>query len=168
MLEWKPIDGYFYPYRISDQGDVQKFRDGKWMPCKPYISHGANRARVKMRIDKDTWKDIPVVWLMADAFFNGHSPEYAIIHRNGAKMDCSKNNLKFIPRKEVGKLSAGASRKAVMKIDRDGNVVEIYSSGREAARKNYISRTAVWNRCMNRVPDPYDLDGYNYQYEDGK
>ena len=67
--------------------------------------------------------------------------------------------------KASGKISSANRRKAVMKVDQAGQVVAIYSSGREAAKKNYISQNAIWARCAGKVKDPYRLDGYDYRYE---
>ena len=88
-----------------------------------------------------------------------------IIHRNGAKMDCELVNLSFASKQVSGKISSANRRKAVMKVDQAGQVVAIYSSGREAAKKNYISQNAIWARCAGKVKDPYRLDGYDYRYE---
>ena len=102
---------------------------------------------------------------MADAFMGGRRTGYNIIHRNGAKMDCELVNLSFASKQVSGKLSSANRRKAVIKVDQDGQVVAIYSSGREAAKKNYISQNAIWARCTGKVKDPYRLDGYDYRYE---
>lgn len=69
------------------------------------------------------------------------------------------------PSQVSGKISSANRRKAVMKVDQAGQVVAIYSSGREAAKKNYISQNAIWARCAGKVKDPYRLDGYDYRYE---
>lgn len=43
---WKRIDGYKFPYRINDLGEVQWFRWGRWIPLKIYLT---NRAEVRLR-----------------------------------------------------------------------------------------------------------------------
>lgn len=162
---WVEVTGYRFRYQVNEDGDVRKqMPDGSWFYLKPYIA-GRGRACVKMRTAENKKVDIPVVWLMADAFLGGRRPGMAIIHRNGAKYDCSVRNLKFATHRECGKLAGRNRRRVVLKIDRRGEVVAIYSSVREAAERNYISQTAVWARCVCKVKDPYRLDGYNYQYE---
>ena len=164
--EWAAIPGYRWPYRISREGRVQKqLEDGSWYTLKPYLGGGRSRAMVKMRTKDNRKIEVPLVWLMADAFMGGRRPGYGIVHKNGAKLDCSYENLEFRSAKDCGKISCRSRRKAVMKVDRAGNVVEVYPSGREAAKKNYISQNSIWARCHNRVKDPFRLDGYNYQYE---
>ena len=50
-------------------------------------------------------------------------------------------------------------------MDREGKVVETYASVREAAKKNYMDKSAVYNRCVGKVKDAYGLDGFDYRYE---
>lgn len=165
---WKEITGYRWPYRISTDGDVQKFWNGEWVELRPYLSGGRARAMVKMRTADNRKIEVPVVWLMADAFMGGRRNGFCIVHRNGAKLDCALENLKFATRKECGKLSCGNRRRTVLKLDRAGRVIAIYPSVTEAAKRNYISKNAVYNRCANKVKSPFDLDGFNYQYENRK
>ena len=166
MEKWVDVTGYKFHYQVSDGGRVRKqMPDGEWFYLKPYLS-GRNRACVKMRTEDNKKVDVPVVWLVADAFLGGRRPGMNIVHKNGAKFDCSPWNLVFLTKRDSGKCSEGAARRTVLKVDREGKVVEIYRSTREAAKKNFISQTAVWNRCLGRVKDPYLLDGYNYQYEE--
>ena len=168
-VAWKEIKGYRWPYRINEEACVQKkLSNGEWYTLKPYLGGGRSRAMVKMRSLENKPIEVPLVWLMADAFLGGRRPGYAIVHRNEQKLDCSMGNLKFIPVNECGRISCRSRRKAVMKIDRSGNVVAIYASGREAAKKNYISQNSIWARCHGMVKDPFRLDGHDYRYEDGR
>jgi len=161
---WKEVEGYRFRYQVNESGAVRKqLEDGSWFYLRPYVA-GRNRACVKMRTADNRKVDVPVVWLVADAFMGGRRPGMNILHKNGAKMDCAVWNLKFVTKRESGKVSSGNRRKAVAKIDRKGNVVEMYSSGREAAKKNYISQNSIWARCRNKVQDPFSIDGFNYQY----
>ena len=97
MGEWVAIEGYRWPYRINRKGCVQKqMEDGSWYTLKPYTS-GRSRVAVKLRSIDNRKIDVPLVWLMADAFMGGRRPGYGIVHRNGAKFDCEPENLKFVP-----------------------------------------------------------------------
>ena len=162
---WVDIPGYRWPYRINDEGTVEKqLPNGTWEKLNPYLS-GRNRACVKMRTAENKKVDVPVVWLMADAFMQGRIPGTCIVHKNGSKLDCSLSNLQYMTRAQCGKLSGPNRRRAVLKVDKSGEVVAIYRSVTEAANKNYLSKTAVWHRCIGKVKNPYDLDGYTYKYE---
>ena len=71
MDEWVAIEGYRWPYRINRKGCVQKkMEDGSWYTLKPYTS-GRSRVAVKLRSTDNRKIDVPVVWLMADAFMGG-------------------------------------------------------------------------------------------------
>lgn len=162
---WVDILGYRWPYRINDEGTVEKqLPNGTWAKLSPYLS-GRNRVCVKMRTAENKKVDMPVVWLMADAFMQGRIPGVCIIHKNGSKFDCSRRNLQYMTYAQCGKLSGTSNRRPVLKIDKSGEVVAIYKSVTEAANKNYLSKTAVWLRCNGKVKNPYDLDGYDYKYE---
>ena len=165
-IMWKQIDGYRWPYRINEDGQVQKFYEGKWVALHPYICGARNRAVVKMRSADNRKIEVPVVWLMADAFMSGRKEGCAIIHKDGSKLNNALWNLKYVPRKKCGLLSCHSRRKSVLKIDREGNVVAIYRSTREAAENEFISQNSVSERCLNHIKEPYKLTGYNYQYED--
>lgn len=165
---WVEVAGYKFRYQVSEEGRVRKeMPDGSWFYLKQYTS-GRARACVKMRTAEDKKVDVPVVWLVADAFLGGRRNGMAIVHRNGAKFDCSARNLKFVSRKECGLISAGNRRRPVLKLDRKGEVVAIYPSVRKAADENFISQSSIWLRCAGKVQDPYRLDGYNYQYESAR
>lgn len=163
---WKPIDGYKWPYRINIDGTVQKFCRGEWVTLTPYLT--TTRARVKLRTVEDKRVDVPVVWLMADAFMGGRRPGMNIVHKDGCKLNNALWNLVVETKSACGKRTSGNRRRAVMKVAPDGTVVEIFKSGREAARKEYISQSAINQRCLHRVKDPYLLNGYTYEYEDRK
>lgn len=162
---WVDIPGYRWPYRINDEGTVEKqLPNGTWVKLNPYLA-GRSRVCVKMRTAENKQVDMPVVWLMADAFMKGRIPGMCIVHKNGSKFDCSLRNLQYMTYVQCGKLSGSNRRRPVLKLDKSGEVVAIYKSVTEAANKNYLSRTAVWHRCAGKVKNPYDLDGYDYKYE---
>lgn len=79
-----------------------------------------------------------------------------------------RDNIGFITREELGKLTARMSgkRKPVIKIDEAGRIVETYVSVREAGIRNNMSYQTISDRCHNRVKKPFALDGYNYQFEE--
>jgi hypothetical protein len=165
--DWREIGGYRLPHRINQEGCVQKQKEsGEWVTLNQYLS-GRKRACVKIKTTDGRRVDVPVKQLMADAFMGGCRPGMCIVSKNGSKLDCSLRNLKFVSKQECGTLSCRNRRMAVAKISRCGEVVAIYTSGREAAQKNYISQSSIWLRCTGQVADPFSLDGYDYQYIDG-
>lgn len=168
-MRWKIIDGEWrWPYRVSDQGKVQKqLPNGDWQTIKPY-HFGGGQMKVWMWLRDGKRIRIEVSKLVADAFMGGTPPGTIRAHRNGMKHDNAVENIIFLTRSESAKRHRPGNSRTVLKVDRDGNVVAIYRSQVEAARKNHISQTAISARCLGKVEDPYRLDGYNYIFEDGK
>lgn len=161
---WVDILGYKFPYRINEDGIVQKFDGKNWITLKPILS--GNRAEVSMRKNDGTRCKVPVVRLMANAFLGGQKPGFSIIHKNKSKLDNSIWNLKFVKKGDAARLSGSPKRRSVEKIDREGNVVDLYRSQAAAAKANYISKNSVSERCRNKVKDPYLLTGgYTFRYE---
>lgn len=166
-MEWRVMHGYRFLYRISENGDVQKYHEktGEWKPVTQCLMNG--RAVVQLYITKTDRRPIAVHRLMDTYFFNGYAQKngLCIIHKNGAKFDCAKENLDFITRRESNLRSLKTARaRRVVKIDKYGNEVDYYQSCKEAAEKNHLSTTSIYNRVHNKLRDPFALDGHNYQF----
>lgn len=164
---WRLIEGFYWPYRINIKAEIERQLDsGRWRPVKSYNDRRTRRLMVHMKRANGVFTSIPVKQLMRDVFMGGERPEKVVSFRNEMYTDCSLENLYFTTRTAVAKRTAGGGRRSVEKVDRDGNVVDLYASVSEAARKNYTSRKAIWFRCTHRAKDPFSLDGFNYRYED--
>lgn len=164
-MSWKLIEGYRWPYRVSDQGEVQKqLPSGEWKTLKPYPYSG--KWRVQMWLDEKNWKRVQVPKLVADAFMGGTPPGMCRVHKNGLKHDNAVENIVFMPRAKAGTMHRPGNSRPVLKVDRSGNVVAVYQSTVEAARENHISQQAICKRCLGLIDYPYRLDGYNYIYEE--
>ena len=146
--------------------DVQrKMPDGTWHTLKPFMSKKNKRVYITLWFSETVRKPVTLVRLMDAMFFDSYATKHkmSITHKNKVKTDCSIYNLVFVPREEFGKNNQN-SAKRVVKIDKDGNSVAYYNSCKEAASKNFISTTAVYNRVNNKVKYPFRFDGFNYQF----
>lgn len=163
---WKDIDGYKYQYKISDMADIIKFdpTKNKWVEIETFRNW--NRLYVTLAGLDGRRHSVCVANLMADAFMGGKKPGECVTYKNGSRMDCCLYNLQKMTRSDACKKSRYAKRRSVCKVDRYGNIVEVYSSLAEAAEKNFISYSALQNRLYGKVKDPYRLDGFNYVYEE--
>ena len=63
---------------------------------------------------------------------------------------------------------AKSRRRPVAKLDAGGEVVEVYPSAREAARRNYMSYQTVIDRCNGKVKGAFAPDGYAYAWDDSE
>lgn len=172
-MPWVEIKGYAYRYRINEDGEVQRYWEGtnEWRTKIPYKAGGhyrsGRRLMVKLTVTPGEYAEVPVVDLMADAFMGGREahPNQIIGHKNGYGADCSLYNLVWMTRKQAGKQYGGAGRKPVMKIDKNGEVVKIYTSMSECARKEFMHRCTVYKMIKNKVPASKSCTGYAYAFE---
>ena len=164
-MTWKRVaDEWLYPYRVSDEGVVQKQQtNGKWRTIRGYMYSGLWKIRMKTKDGKT--KSVPVSKLVADAFMGGTPPGMRRVHKNGMAQDNAVANLVFMTQSQLAKKCRRWNCYPVLKIDTDGNVVDIYRSASDAAMANYISKAALSRICRGEVKDPYHRYGYNFQYE---
>ncbi len=172
MIEtWTNIPGYSGKYQVDREGNVRRvFPSGKTRPMSPYHKkmQGSQRMVVKLTIDGKSKEEI-LMQIVAKAFL-GECPKGCVpYHINGCQTENHVNNIAYIPRSELGKKTgAKAKRKSVAKIDKEGRVVEFYSSAREAARENFMSYQTVIDRCNGKCKSAFAPDGYAYAWEDSK
>jgi hypothetical protein len=125
-----------------------------------------DRLFVKLTIDGKS-KEVAVLKIMVDTFWGVVQDGKVPYHKDGIVTNNARYNIDFIDRVSLGKITGADSKRIpVAKINRNGEIVAFYSSAREAARKNYISYQTVLDRCHDKVKRPFELDGYNYQFED--
>lgn len=164
--DWHRIPGYEYNYQINDLGQMRKVNpDGSIIKLRPHKNISNGVWTISLRVAKNKRKHVAVKYLMDEVFFDGYAKKngLCITHKNGISTDCSKYNLLFMTPHELGKRKKTAEKR-VAKIDQNGKIVAYYASGKEAARKNFISANAVSNRTNNLLQNPWELDGYNYQF----
>lgn len=162
---WRPVTGFKRPHRVSDMGVLQCLKsDGSWHDVPVHLR--PSRVEVYPQTPDGRSPTRILARIVYEAFRGPIPATHNVIHKNGLKADCSIYNLEAINRKKPP--SRPGNSRPVMKVDRDGNVVDIYASCSEAARKNHISQSAMSNRCAGLIQDPYRLDGYNYVYEQHK
>lgn len=169
METWKDIPGYRGIYQANREGDIRRvYQNGKTHIMTPYHKKmsGSQRLVVKMSIDGRSREEI-VMRVIARTFLGPPPKGHIPVHRNGCQSDNYVNNIKYISRQQAGKKYGPQSkRKAVVKIDQYGEIVEIYSSARAAGRENYLSYTAVTDRCNGKCKSAFAPDGYAYAWED--
>lgn len=115
---------------------------------------------------KESWKDIP-----------GYDGKYQADTEGNIRRVYSSGKTRLLrpyhkhmsgSQRMIVKLTGdGKSRRQpVAKIDCNGEVVEVYSSAREAARKNYMSYQTIIDRCNRKCKSTFAPDGYAYAWDD--
>lgn len=172
MLEtWTDIPGYDGKYQADREGNIQRvFPSGKTRRMTPYHKKMTGSQRLVVKLTKNgKAKEEFLVGIIARTFLGPAPTGYVPYHKNGCQTENHINNIAYISRKELGKLTGAQSKKqSVMKIDENGQTVEIYSSAREAARCNYMSYQTVIDRCNGMCKSAFAPDGYAYAWEDSK
>ena len=172
--DWRDIPGYNGMYQISRMGEVRSWRkyNGERrdtpVPVSAHKSSAKKRARhVHLRAPDGSIKKASVLGLMAKVWLGGAPPGMVPYHKNRDSGDSCLNNIGFLTKTQLGKFTGGRdNRKPVAKIDRDGNVVEIYPSITAAAKANFMSFSSVSQRCHKLIDDPYRIDGFNYVFDE--
>ena len=170
MIEtWKDIPGYNGKYQCDREGNFRRvYKSGKTRPIIPYRKNGTrNKIVVHLTDDNGKTSKKMVIGIMAITFL-GPAPTGCVpYHKNGALTENHINNIAYINRKELGKITGQKSRrKTVAKINDSGNIVEVYPSARAAARDNFMSYQTVIDRCNGKVKSAFASDGFAYVWED--
>lgn len=165
---WRDVYGFEGRYQVSRLGTIRRIFKSGVRDLAPFHKciGGHGRLFVKL-IDKDgNGKLMSVQGIVARAWLGPMPDGMVPHHKNGIKTDNRADNIAYITKSELGKKTGAASRrKTVFKINPVGEIVETYQSARAAARANYCSHQAIIDRCNNRVQNPFNMDGYNYQYD---
>ena len=166
---WKNIPGYDGKYQADINGNVRHvYASGKTRLLNPYHKKTNKNSRLVIKLTKNRKaKEVALLQIMAKTFLGVPPEDYVPYHKNGCKSDNYIQNIAYISRKELGKRTGKASRRQpVAKINSSGEIVETYASAREAARKNFMNRQTIADRCNGKCKRAFASDGYEYAWED--
>lgn len=167
---WKDIRGFEGKYQISYCGEVRRiYGSGKTRLLKPYrkaSEQGRKIARNRLMvglIDEKGKKHCRWVHqLVAEHFLPPPKPGQVPYHINGVVTDNWASNIGYISRSELGKKTGHISKaQAVIKIDRNGELVDSYRSAREAAKACFMSYQTIIDRCNGG----YKKNGRNHSFK---
>lgn len=168
---WKNIPGYSGKYQVNTEGEVRRmYQSGKTRLMTPYRKKMSGSQRLVVKLTKDEKsKEVILMQIVASTFLGQCPKGYVPYHKNGMQSENHIQNIGYISRRELGRLTGAQSkRKGVAKINSNGEIVEFYSSAREAGRKNFISRQTVTDRCNGKCKSAFAPDGYAYAWEDSE
>lgn len=156
-----------YPkYEIDQFGNIRKlFKSRASLPITVRIKNDI--CIVRLTGPDGRRKEERVHKLMQRTFMRRPYPNEVLYHKNQNRQDNCLANLTYIDRQMLGRITGAKSRRRpVAKINCHGETVEVYSSAREAARRNHMSYQTVMDRCNGRVKNTFALDGYRYAWDD--
>ena len=169
---WKAIPGYEGKYEAGWDGQIRRLyskADPKVMSqYEKSGTRGSRKLYVKLTINGKS-KEVNVAQCIYQAFKGKIPKGRVVVHKNGLFTDNAVPNLEAITMIELGlRTGANSSRKPVAKIDTSGEIVDVYSSAREAGRKNFMSYQTVIDRCNGLVKKSIAPDGFDYAWEDSE
>lgn len=147
---WKKIS--HSKYEVSNYGRIRRLCKYKYRYLNTF-KKGAIYI-IKLYINKER-KDYNVAKLVIENFVRKLEDDEVVYHKNGIISDNKLSNLEIITRSEAGKRTGWQShRQAVVMLDEEGIIKEIYNGTRDAAEKLFISRQTVSDYCNNKVKKP--------------
>lgn len=99
--------------------------------------------------------------LVRDIWMDGPKPGKVVQFIDGDPAHCSVHNMRYTTRAEVNKTKSTSLRRPVAKC-RGCEILELYSSVQEAAKKNYLSSSGLRNRLRRKSV----VDGVYFEYAD--
>lgn len=172
LNEWKPIPGYDGRYEASFLGQIRRIYKTKPPRIlsqyeKSGERHGSRKLFVKLTRSGETGKEMNVAQMVYMTHIGTIPDGLVVVHKNGSFVDNCVNNLILMSQTELGrKYGIRSKKKSVIKMSGSGEVVEIYCSAREAARRNYMSYQTVIDRCNGVIKKSVAPDGFDYAWED--
>jgi hypothetical protein len=171
---WKDIQGFKGKYQVSYSGQIRRvYKSGKTKILAQFKKFGKARAiyrdRLLVHLVDDAGKDhtILVHQIVAKHFLGKPKQGQVPHHVNGCVMDNWASNLEYIDKRKLGELTGASSRRQpVVKLDSSGEIVDCYSSAREAGRQNFMSYQTITDRCNGKCKKAFAPDGFEYAWEE--
>lgn len=155
-MAWRDIPGYAKHYQISDNGEVRVlYGEGEGRKEPKLLKHTRNAytsmaPHVRLLRHDGKYSRVRVVHLMRDVWMEGRQKGRVVSHRDGNSNNNALYNLAYDFQRTVAQKAGMMNRKPVFKVDVFGEVIASYPSIKEAARKEFISRTEIQNICARR------------------
>ena len=171
---WRPIPGYRDMYEISNFGEIRSWwkmggKKKQDRASEPHIVHPYYRIRAGKKNDLQIplWdgvkksKPVSVKNIMRDVWMKGEIPGKYVTFKDGDDKNCALHNLVYANTADCNKGRHLAHRKPVLKYSADGEVLCIYKSAVEAAKREFISPSGIRNRIRRKSV----IDGIYFKFD---
>lgn len=139
-------------YEVSNYGRFRRLYKYKYRYLKTFRKGSIQIIKLHIN-EKD--KDYNVAKLVIESFNRKLKQDEVVYHKNGIISDNRLSNLEITTRSEAGKRTGWQShRKAIVMLDKEGVIKEIFKGTRDAAEKLFISRQTVSDYCNKKIKKP--------------
>jgi hypothetical protein len=177
MEIWKDIKGLEGLYQVSNHGRIKSLKrkliDGRvWEERIMKTPLSSGYTSVAFRVNNKYFKE-RVHRLVGFAFLEGYKPGYLINHKDGNKLNNHFSNLEwcdsahnanhaFITGLNKGiKAMIKINNKKTVQLDFQGNLIQIYDSAKEAAKKINCPIQNITRVCRK---ERKSARGYKWMY----
>ena len=134
---WRPVPGYDGMYQCSTEGRIRRDVNGNWEIIQPLENASGRKAyyTVWMKRPDGEWEEKSLLRIVARTWYPDRMrPGLDVMHLNGLHSDNSAYNIRFVSRAERMRIqTAGHTRRATVRLDETGKVINVYASMQAAA-----------------------------------
>lgn len=140
---WKDIRGYEGLYAVSNTGKIKNVRTNKVLKCM----YCKDKYLMVHLFKNGISKSKTVHRIVALAFIQNPYSKPEVNHKDLNKENNRVDNLEWVTGEEnrihASKMGAYSNSKRVTQIDDDGNIINIFSSIKEAARLSGVDKMGI-------------------------
>lgn len=171
--EWLQIPGFDGFYEANIDGKVRSWKKpgGTGFADVPRLLKPKmfGNGRKYFTLSKSGKKTVAITpaRVMAITFLGGVPDGMVAYYKNGDQNDTRLYNIGVINAGEFSKKYTGGkfNRRPVLKVGKDGEVLDAYKSVKEAAERCYMSKKNVTRHLKKRIKNPFTYQDWTFVYD---
>lgn len=171
-LNWKQIPGYDGFYEVNTDGVVRTWRTNHkgvraTEPKTLKVQYNNGSTFVTLRGADGKEKTMYISRIMAIVFLGGIPDGMIAYHKDRNPYNTHLYNIGVAKRSEVSKgLGGKYNRKPVLKVNKEGEILEVFRSVSEAAKKCFMNKSQVTKHLKNQVKNPFLFQDWTFVYDE--